>query len=379
MLAATMLILIWTALGYPALMAFLSIVRSKPHERDHSHTCSAAVIVPACNEAKSIDARLANLLDLSPLPLRIIVVTDGSTDSTEESARMRDDPRITVLGARTRKGKLAAINRGIQTLEGHLDSNDLVVLTDANTAFDDDTLAKLMPHFADPLVGSVSTVRCVSGGRVLHRWLHWYESRLLAWESRVGSAVGAAGELLAIRYCLARTLCANLSPSTVNDDFALAMGVVGAGKRHIFDGDLVAAEPISIRRREELGRRIRISAGRARDLRRLFRWSWVRDQPWIASQVLSHKGLRLLLPVAVLPVIGETIGARGLGAALLGVACVLTAAGLLVDSSNAERARDRRINSILQMIGDGFVFWAGGLIGLVCAAFGHAPWPRSPR
>ncbi len=347
MLAASSLILGWVAVGYPGLMALLSIVRPKPHRPDRSHLPEVAVIVPACTEAESIDARLDNLLRLSPSPRWIIVVTDGSTDDTEDVAKMRDDPRVVVLGARKRGGKLAALRRGLQALEGRLDPDDVVVFTDANTAFADDAIGRLVPHFADPCVGSVGAARRIAGGRALHSWLHAYESRLLAWETRVGSAIGAAGELLAIRFGLAGTLCARLHHGTVNEDFALAMGVVGARLRHVFDSGLLATEPISIRRREELVRRTRISAGRALDLFRLFREPWIRRRPWVAAQVVSHKGLRLLIPVAILPVISATIAAIDPSHRLLYGSCAVAACVL-----SAARRHRRELRVHAEMTGD---------------------------
>jgi len=384
-LTVALVLLGWLVLGYPAAVLAAARLRRRRIRRDPRHRPPVVVVVPACNEARALPGRLANLLDQSHPPRAIVVVTDGSSDDTHAAARAAaaDDRRIVVLEPGPRRGKLAAIGRALEACPGEdLGGAALVVLTDANTYFEQDALGRLCAHFADPEVGSVSGARRVAPEGALAAGLASYERRLLRAESDLGCAIGAAGELLALRLDLARRIIPALDAATVNDDFALAMGVVRARKRHLFDGALRATEAPPARRREELGRRTRISAGRARDLARLVQGPWLLARPWIAFAIFSHKGLRLLAPVLVLAPLAAALSAAGAignaarATALLALAT--PAAARLIPAGAGGRTGTLLLTGA-DLLTDAALYWAGGLLGLGFAALGRAPWPREPR
>lgn len=86
-----------------------------------------SVVVPAFNEADSIDevlSRLCITLDSSPEVVgpswEIVVVSDGSTDNTVEKAKAFGDSRIVVLELPTNSGKGAALQVGFQESSGEI-------------------------------------------------------------------------------------------------------------------------------------------------------------------------------------------------------------------------------------------------------------------
>ncbi|MCZ7675815.1 MAG: glycosyltransferase [Roseovarius sp.] len=87
-------------------------------------------LIAAHDEAPHIVAKIGNCLDQdNPAGhrLRVLVVSDGSTDGTADLARSVDDDRVTVMETPGRVGKLAAVNIGLERLTG-----DVVVFSDAN-------------------------------------------------------------------------------------------------------------------------------------------------------------------------------------------------------------------------------------------------------
>lgn len=92
-------------------------------------------------------------LDYPADKLRILWVTDGSNDHTNE--RLSHWPQAIVLHQPQRQGKTAALNRGIHFVE-----TPLVVFTDANTHLNREALREIVHAFTDPKVG------CVAGENV---------------------------------------------------------------------------------------------------------------------------------------------------------------------------------------------------------------------
>jgi glycosyltransferase involved in cell wall biosynthesis len=350
MLLLSSLLLLWTLLGYPLLMLGLAARRRhsggkppapprRPPPGDRPPRIG--VVVPACNEAGQIGARIDDLLAQEVPPRWIVVVSDGSRDATHAIAAAHADERVIALPPLQRRGKLLALQRGVEALRPHLSADDLLLFTDANARFEPRTLRRLRERFTEPTLGSLSGIRAGQPESLLGRLFRRYESALLVAESRTGSALAAAGELLALRAGLALRLLPTLSPTITNDDFAIAMAVVAAGRRHRVDPALLAWEPATGRQRPEFMRRLRISAGRARDL---CREGWPPGL-WVRFQLLSHKGLRLLLPWLLLaPVVhllqlSATAGTLARDALLLLLALALLGQ-LLPAADAAGRARN---------------------------------------
>lgn len=113
-----------------------------------------AVLVPAYNEAKMIGSVL---LSLKQYPLTILVVDDGSTDSTSEIARAAG---IEVLRLDMNQGKGAALNHGLSHLKRL--NPDIVVLIDA----DGQHLPQELPALLQPIVAGEADI--VVGSRYLN-------------------------------------------------------------------------------------------------------------------------------------------------------------------------------------------------------------------
>jgi len=111
-----------------------------------------SVVIAAYNEDKVIIRTIASILNSSYPDLEVVVVDDGSKDRT--LALLREtygaDTRVKIL-TQANRGKAAALNYGIRESR-----HAYLVALDADTIFLPGTIAKLMRHFSDPMVGAVS-------------------------------------------------------------------------------------------------------------------------------------------------------------------------------------------------------------------------------
>jgi cellulose synthase/poly-beta-1,6-N-acetylglucosamine synthase-like glycosyltransferase len=291
--------------GYPAIAALAA--RRRPEESYPDHVPGVTIVVSALDERDVIGARLDNLraLDYPPERLEVVVVTDGSADDTAEVARTHAWPGVVVLHEPERRGKAAAMARGVE--HAH---HDVIVFSDANNRYPPNALRELLKPLSDPRVGAVTGAKAVEGGSAAltgGERVYWaYESFIKRQESRLGCCTGVVGEMLAVRRALVPTFPSDL----VNDDFFLAMQVARQGHRVASAPKAMSYEPTSASMQSDVVRRRRMTAGRWQSL---FRWRTVLPvrEPLVMWQVASHKYLRLLLPFSM---------AAGFGGSLVAVA-----------------------------------------------------------
>lgn len=139
-----------------------------------------SVIVPCYNEQATVREVLTRVF-ASELVAEVIVVDDGSTDSTVAIVRSLDDPRLMLLEQPRNMGKGAALRRGF--LEA---TADYVVIQDADLEYD----PREYGHLLQPLLRDEADV--VFGSRfltdrprrVLYFW-HSVGNKLLTLASNV--------------------------------------------------------------------------------------------------------------------------------------------------------------------------------------------------
>lgn len=190
-----------------------------------SFTPSVSLLMPVFNEAGVISAKLANLeqLDYPRDRLKILIVSDGSTDETLEIIRQYPTSlNIQIVEVNERRGKAHALNTGLQ----HVDS-ELVIFSDASILLEADSLHHIVRPFQDPSVGCVSGEDHIAngGGEGLYGQ---YELFLRNQESAIGSIVGASGSFYAQRVEICRDFEEGLAP-----DFLSVLNTVAAGYRAI--------------------------------------------------------------------------------------------------------------------------------------------------
>jgi cellulose synthase/poly-beta-1,6-N-acetylglucosamine synthase-like glycosyltransferase len=183
----------------------------------------------------------------------ILVASDGSDDDTVSIAEEYADSGIVVRHWPRRRGKSTVLNDVVAGLD-----HDVVVFTDANTAFAADAVERLVRRFADPAIGCVvGKLRYVEGdptsvGR--GESVYWrYEGWISGLESRLESVLVAAGSIFAIR----RGLFRELFPGVAND-FQIPFDIARQGKGVVYEPHARADEHTTSRWQEEFDRKVRI-------------------------------------------------------------------------------------------------------------------------
>lgn len=285
-------VLFFTFAGYPLLMRWLGRkpIRVAPWPADDWPTVTGVVV--AYNEAQRIGTRVENLLgsDYPPEKLRVIVVSNGSTDDTAERVRALGDSRVTVLEQAGRAGKATGLNEGLARCH-----SEIVVFSDARQRFEPFTIRQLVRHFADPAVGAVSgslEIEPSAHGVASAVDAYWrMEKRLRADEARFDSCLGCTGAVYAIR----RELFRPIPEDTVLDDVVIPMQIAEQNRRVLHDSEAIAYDPQTLDPEREKVRKQRTLAGNFQMLFRYPRWllPWKHRLWW---QLIAHKYLRLTAP-----------------------------------------------------------------------------------
>lgn len=297
---ACALLVVYTYVGYGLLLAALVKLREAlcPAKRHPvpAETAEATLLIAAWNEQEIVAEKMENCraLNYPAGKLRIAWVTDGSTDRTPEL--LAAYPEVTVLHDARRGGKTAALNRALEHIH-----TPIVIFTDANTMLNPEAVEEIVRCFDDPKVGCVAGEKRVAAaegsGAAATEGAYWkYESKLKELDYRLHSAVGAAGELFAVRRELWRTM----PEDTLLDDFVCSMLIAADGYKIAYCKEAYALETPSADMVEEGKRKRRIAAGglqsvwRLRKLLNPFRYGVL----WF--QYVSHRVLRwTVTPVAL--------------------------------------------------------------------------------
>lgn len=337
---ALLFIIFYAYVGYGLLL--LIVIRIRRMLRISNSINSAAdyepdvtLFITAYNEKDFVAAKVKNSYELEypKEKLHFVWVTDGSDDGTPEELQKYEG--VTVHHLPQRNGKIGAMNRGMKFVK-----TPIVVFCDANTMLGKESIRRIVTLFSNPKVGCVSGEKRIyskdkDGAAGAGEGLYWkYESTLKKWDAELYSVVGAAGELFAIRTELYR----EVERDTLLDDFIISLRVAQEGYTIQYDPEAYAIETASANVKEELKRKVRISAGgiqsvvRLRSLLNIFKYGT------LSFQYISHRVLRwtlaplalaLLIPLGLVIALQEGILDPGLYSLLFWMQVLFYAAALL--------------------------------------------------
>jgi biofilm PGA synthesis N-glycosyltransferase PgaC len=285
----------YTFAGYAGWLWLRSRLRLRP-VKAAPYKPSVSVVLVVRNEARQLRDKLNNLMGLNypSDPWEIVVVSDASTDNTNEIlCDYARNEHVRVILTPQARGKAAGLNEALEVCRG-----EVVVFTDARQRLEPDSLRFLAENFADPAVG------CVSGELMLGDpqtgetgqglGLYWrFEKWVRELEAASGSVIGATGALYAMR----RELFAPLPPDTILDDVYQPMQVARQGFRVVFEPRARAWDKPNLGAEREFARKVRTLSGN---------YQLLQLAPWLLSsanplrfEFVSHKLLRLLVPFAL--------------------------------------------------------------------------------
>ncbi|HYR08809.1 MAG TPA: glycosyltransferase family 2 protein [Longimicrobium sp.] len=332
-IAIALLLPLYAYAGYPLLLWIFAPRRRRDGAAEPAEWPRISITVPAYNEEAEIGATLQSLLALDyPAERRqIVVVSDGSTDGTDDVVRSFADRGVQLLRMPERRGKTAAENAAASLLTG-----EIVVNTDASIRILPASLRPLVAAFADPAVGvasgrDLSVARVDASATAGEGGYVGYEMAVRGLETRAGGIVGASGCFYAIRAHLHRLPL----PAGLSRDFAAPLLARGAGYRAVSVDRAVCLVPRTPSLRREYGRKVRTMTRGMQTLWHLRALLDPRNGATFAWMLWSHKVCRWAVPWAaaagvagVLVLAGTEPWARAV-ASLGGALLALAAAGAL--------------------------------------------------
>lgn len=287
---------------YPILLWILMGITKRARLLEYSPTEElpmVSVLVAAYNEELVISNKIESIFS-STYPqsrLEVIVGSDGSSDQTNSivNSLIRNHINLKLVEFTDRQGKVNVINRLVDVSQG-----SIIISTDANVYFDNDTIFKLVKHMKDPSVGLVDS-RMVNTG-LKRTGISIQESIYITYEVMVkyregmlwGNMIGPFGGGYAVR----KELFVKPPLNFLVDDFYINMKVLEQGKRCINNLKANVFEDVSNDLSEEFRRKVRISTGNFQNLKAFSHLLWPPYRP-IAFAFFSHKVLRWLGPILI--------------------------------------------------------------------------------
>ena len=282
--------ILYVYIGYPLLVFLIASVRRRPIQKGNDEP-TVTILIAAHNEEQSIAKTLKNKIhqDYPANKLEIIVVSDNSSDRTDEIVRTFDPRCVRLIRQEPRAGKTAALNLAFPSAKG-----DIIIFSDANSMYRPDTIRCLVRNFQDPQIGYV-TGRMIyqnptasTTGESCSTYMK-YENFLRKFESEIGSVVGVDGGVDAVRRSLYRPMRPDQLP-----DFVLPLKVVQQGFRVVYEPGAVLMEDALPSSADEYAMRVRVALRTywaLKDMKSLLNPA---RNPLFAWQLWSHKVLRYL-------------------------------------------------------------------------------------
>ncbi len=276
--------------GYPLALLLITRLIKRPVKKE-MYFPSVTILIPAYNEEEYIETTIKNKLELDyPRDkLEIIVISDNSTDSTEEKVGKFKQQGVTLLIQSPRKGKTAALNLAHKYAKG-----EIILFSDANSIYNSDAIKHIIKNFKDPDVGYVTgkMIYVNEAGSVIGdgctNYMK-YENFLRSIETRLGSIVGVDGGIDAIRKSLYVPMREDQLP-----DFILPLHIIRQGFRVVYEPKAILREVTLNRGQDEYKMRVRVALRALwalvdmKSLFNIFRYGF------FSFQLISHKLLRYL-------------------------------------------------------------------------------------
>jgi cellulose synthase/poly-beta-1,6-N-acetylglucosamine synthase-like glycosyltransferase len=290
---AAVVLIVYTYIGFPLGVVLRGLFWGRPYKHDEPTTApSVSIVISAYNEARSIGAKLDNILSMEyPRErLEVIIASDGSTDGTDAIVEQYKEYRVKLLPL-PRVGKAAALNTAVNAASG-----EILAFSDANSMYKSNAIEQLVRPFGDPKVGGVAGNQIYrtegSGGSSSDgERAYWNFDRMLKqFQGKSGNTLAATGAIYAIRRSLFEPI-----PDGVSDDLFTSTGVIVRRYRLVFAPEAIAYEPVAATSQVEFGRKVRVimrswkAFGFRRELLNPFQYRFY------AIQLFSHKILRYLV------------------------------------------------------------------------------------
>jgi cellulose synthase/poly-beta-1,6-N-acetylglucosamine synthase-like glycosyltransferase len=292
---------IWQFVGYPTIMVLIAI-RNDQKPLNYSYQPFVTILVPTYNEEKNIWGRIENLRDLNypKDKYEVIVVDSGSEDNTREIVKEAlnriEEPKLRLITEKERKGKASAINFGKKHAKG-----DIILVTDANSVFEENVLKEMMPHFADPGIGAVGGRHILPNpGSSITSSNQFYldiEYIMRCGESAIDSTCLFHGEINAWRKDIVEA-----DTEMLSEDLDMAIQIRRKGKKIEYEPRAIFYEPSPTNAEELIIQKRRTSIGTIQTIFKHLSY-WVPPRNYYSALIYpSHKGLAMFSPFLLIAI-----------------------------------------------------------------------------
>ncbi|MGZ3787733.1 MAG: glycosyltransferase family 2 protein [Bacteriovorax sp.] len=290
-------IIFYAYFGYPMTIVLFSLLSKNKVLKDDNYVPEVALLIAAYNEEDTIAEKIKNSLELDyPLgKMEIVIVSDGSTDKTDEIVRSFENLGIKLFRVEGRVGKTEARNQAVQSVR-----KEIVVFSDATAIYKKDAILKLVRNFADPTVGMVSGNLTYTDAKIGAMGgptrLYWsYEKIIKKAQSRLYTLTGAVGCINAFR----RKLYCEL-PSNIIEDFTEPLMIAAQDYRIVYEEEAIAYERTTQRPSQEFFMRVRVIRGGMKGLLYALKKLNLKRHYLLLFQLFGHKVLRWLMPLVLI-------------------------------------------------------------------------------
>ncbi|MAZ48382.1 MAG: glycosyl transferase family 2 [Halobacteriovoraceae bacterium] len=286
-------LIIYAYFGYPLFMILISAFVNKNVKKAENYP-AVALVIAAYNEEDVITQKVNQSLALNypEEKLKVYVVSDASSDKTDDKVRSINSPRVQLIRIEGRLGKTEARNQALKRI-----TEEIIVFSDATTEYHPNSVRELVKNFSDSSVGMVSgqLIYKVPQGSSMGfgQKLFWrFENIIKTAQTKLGTLTGSLGCMTAFR----RELYTDLPPNII-EDFTGPLLMIQKGYRVVYEKEALCFEEATMKSKQEWKMRVRVIRGGmtglifARSILNPFKF------PGVSFQLLSHKVSRWLVPV----------------------------------------------------------------------------------
>jgi len=271
-------------------------------EKDIINLPHVSILMALFNEEEVIEEKLNSILKTSypNNKIEILIGSDNSTDKTNEIVEQYSikNSNINFTVFSSRQGKPKIINQLQKKAKG-----TVLIITDANVIFSENTVFQMLKHFKNENIGLVDTQMIHKKESISKSGISVQESSYINREVGIkqnesiiwGTMMGPFGGCYSIRNSLYKDVPSNY----LVDDFYINMNVFVQSKNAINSKEAIVYEDVSNNLKDEFRRKIRIATGNFQNLSTFSKLLFSKKKG-LAFSFFSHKVLRWLGPFFLL-------------------------------------------------------------------------------
>ncbi|MFW5445845.1 glycosyltransferase [Aerococcus urinaeequi] len=295
----SLFIIFWGNIGYQLSLIILDKIFQPENEIVEDYYPTVTIMVVAHNEEYVIHDKLLNLdkLNYPKNKLNILIASDNSTDRTNEIVEkyieQNPNKKIELYKSKRRMGKTNAQNEAQKKVQ-----SEFLVMTDANSMLDKDSIRFLMSSFESNeivyVTGKLVYTNSFESETSSNESIYWkLDLRIREIESNFQTITAGNGALYAVR----NEEYIDFAPMKSHDSsMPLYYGL--KGKRAIANHDAIAYEKAGENTKDEFNRKVRMNRMLLHHILPSVKILNIFKLKWFTYFYLGHRTCRYLLWLA---------------------------------------------------------------------------------